>query len=204
MQHALSCKKGGFVTLRHNTLRDTTAKLLSVVCHDVKVEPQLHPLTGESLEERTANHSAEARLDISARGFWTSGQKAFFDVRVFNPTAARYGKMESTKMYAKQFYNERIQNIEQRSFTPFVFSAMGGRGRECSAFYKRLSELLADKRKQPLTDVSNWVNRKIAFSLIKGVVMCVRGSRSIWIVEEPLVISLANDARDVEALSIIQ
>ena len=34
----------------------------------------------------SANSSDEARLDISAHGFWKRRQRAFFDVRVFNPS----------------------------------------------------------------------------------------------------------------------
>ena len=75
---------------RHNTIRDLTAKMLTEVCKDVSVEPHLHPITGETLDEGTANTSDEARLDIAARGFSVSGKKAFFDVRVFNPVAGRY------------------------------------------------------------------------------------------------------------------
>ena len=75
IQHALSCKKGGFITQRHNALRDVTAKLMSEVCHDVKIEPQLNELTGENLHERTANNTAEARLDISARDYTGSNTK---------------------------------------------------------------------------------------------------------------------------------
>ena len=89
LQHSLSCKKGGFITLRHNNLRDSTARLLAEVCKDVKVEPLLTPLTGEP-SSGSANQSDEARLDVSAIGFWVSGQKAFFDKRVFNPIAGPY------------------------------------------------------------------------------------------------------------------
>ena len=55
-------------------------KFLSEVCKDVSVEPMLHSLTGEALDGKTSNKKDEARLDIGARGFWISGQKAFFDV----------------------------------------------------------------------------------------------------------------------------
>ena len=41
VQHAMSCQKGGFVTLRHNKVRDITATLLSDVCKDVELEPSL-------------------------------------------------------------------------------------------------------------------------------------------------------------------
>ena len=55
VEHALSCPKGGFPILRHNEIRDFTASLLTEVCHDVRVEPELQPLTGESLTNATAN-----------------------------------------------------------------------------------------------------------------------------------------------------
>ena len=160
IQHALSCKKGGFVTLRHNILRNTTATLLSEVCKDVTVEPVLAKLTGEKLST-SSNTSDGARLDISARGFWISGQKAFFDVRVFNPKAGRYEKQSLAKCYEinerekKRSYNERIQQCDQGSFTPLVFSANGGYGRECKTFYKRLADMLAEKRKQPVEVISS-------------------------------------------------
>ena len=81
--HALSCKKGGFISLRCNEVRNVTAQLLSEVCKDVKIEPTLIQLNGENLEERTANTSDEARLDVSALGFWPPGKRVFCEVRVF-------------------------------------------------------------------------------------------------------------------------
>ena len=70
LQHSLSCKKGGFVTSRHNHLRNITANLIDEVCHDVRVQPPLQVLTGETFDSRSSNMKDEARLDISARGFW--------------------------------------------------------------------------------------------------------------------------------------
>ena len=88
--------------------------MLKGVCKDIRVEPQLHKLTGEILHPSTITGN-EARLDICARGFWQAGQMAFFDVRVFNPTAKRYVNQEISKTYEvnerekKKLYNERIQ-----------------------------------------------------------------------------------------------
>ena len=87
MQHAIQCKKGGFVTLRYNELRDNIAEMLEEVSSDVKVEPALQPLSGEEIK---GNQSDEARTDISARRFWIRGQRAFFDMGVFDPNAQRY------------------------------------------------------------------------------------------------------------------
>ena len=81
----MSCKKGDFVTIKHNDLRDYTGKILSEVCYDTKTEPKLVPLSGEDLSNRTANRSNKARLDFRPLGFWKRGQQAFFDLKVFNP-----------------------------------------------------------------------------------------------------------------------
>ena len=43
----MSCKKGGFVTLRHNEVRDIVATVLSDVYKDVKLEPSLLTLNGD-------------------------------------------------------------------------------------------------------------------------------------------------------------
>ena len=88
VEHALSCPKGGFPSLRHNEIRDLTANLLTKICSDVCVEPQLQPLSGESLNNRTANTDDHAHLDIAANGLWGGRyERTFMDVRVFNPYA---------------------------------------------------------------------------------------------------------------------
>ena len=84
----MSRKKGGFVTLRNNKVRDVTARLLSEVCKDVELEPSLLTLNGkEQTMSNAAKKNDEVRLDLCARSFWVSGQKAFTDVRVFDPNA---------------------------------------------------------------------------------------------------------------------
>ena len=42
VQHALSCEKGGFITLRHNEVDE--------VCKDARKEPLLTKLTGENID----------------------------------------------------------------------------------------------------------------------------------------------------------
>ena len=56
--------------------------MIDEVCHDVKIEPDLESLTGEQLN-KGAVETDGARSDVSARGFWVRGQRAFFDIRVF-------------------------------------------------------------------------------------------------------------------------
>ena len=186
LQHCMSCKKGGFITLRHNSIRDLTANMLKEVCSDVKIEPPLLELSGEIFQLKTSKTGNEVRTDIAARGFWIKGQRAFFDVRVFDPNASRYLKQTMQQSYAKnesekkRNYNERILNVDNGSFTPLVFSLYGGMSRECKTFYARLSEMISEKRKTPRSITSSWIRTKICFSLLNASLLCIRGSRSIY------------------------
>ena len=107
---------------------------MTEVCHSVGVEPTLQPLTGEQLSYRSANVEDEACLDVGAEGFWNHQQKAYFDVKVFNPLAPTYSSTSLTQCYRRaelekrRMYEERIQEIEHGSFTPLVFSFSGGMG----------------------------------------------------------------------------
>ena len=111
-------------------MRKVTSSLLSEVCKDVRVEPQLQLLTGESFAASTATGN-EVRLDVCARGFWRASQMAFFDVRVFNPNARRYAKQELSKTCKlnekekKRLHNEQIMQVEYGTFTPLVMSTTG-------------------------------------------------------------------------------
>ena len=144
--------RGVFCILRHNEIHDLTATLLTEVCHDVRVEPELQPLTGESITNTTANIQDGARLDISANGVWGGCfEKTYLDVRVFNPLTPSsrnsslstcYNKHEREK---KITYEQRVKKIEHASFTLLILSSTGGMGREATTFYKRMASLLFDK-----------------------------------------------------------
>ena len=88
VSHVLSCPHGAFPIIRHNDVRDLTAKLLSEVCHDVQIEPHLQPLTGEFLRYKSAVLEDDTRVDIRTTSFWGCHHyRSFFDVRVFNAFA---------------------------------------------------------------------------------------------------------------------
>ena len=56
--------------IRHNSIRDLFAELISEICKDVVTEPPLLPLTGETLPAGS-NLSDGARLDTSCRNLWS-------------------------------------------------------------------------------------------------------------------------------------
>ena len=79
--HSSSCPNSGFPTIRHNEIRDLTTNLLTEVCNDVCTEPELQPITGESLTGASSNVQDGARLDIAANGFWGGRfKRTCFDV----------------------------------------------------------------------------------------------------------------------------
>lgn len=141
-------------------------------------------VNGEGLRERTANIQKEARLDSSALGFWTPCQRVFFDVRVFNLHAQRYRRSEIKRCFQmnerekKRQYNERVLQIENGTFTPLVFAANGAMAKECKAFYKRLADMIAEKRSISNSVATNVIRTKISFSLIRSTLRCIQGSRS--------------------------
>ena len=183
--HAMSCPTGGYPTLRHNELRDITARLMKEVTYDVTTEPVLQPITTEQLSGRCANREDGARLDIAARGFWGCGaQRAFFDVRVFNPSAPTHRDTQPSTLYQRnerekrRQYQERVCEVERGSFTPLVFATTGGMGSNASTTYKRLASLLATKRKESYSLTMALIRAQLSFALLRSAVLCLRGSRS--------------------------
>lgn len=185
VEHALSCPRGAFPIICHNEIRDLTASLLTEVCHDVRIEPELQPIESDSTFNNTANTSQGARLDIEVSGFWGGRfERSFIDVRVFNPfapsnrslpTATCYRSHENQK---KRAYEQRVREVEHGTFTPLVMSATGGLARQATTFYKRLADLLASKHNQPYSKTMNWLRCRLMFSLLRSAIQCIRGARS--------------------------
>ena len=51
IDHTLICKKGGYVAMRHNQLRDTEAFLMKEVARDVTIEPVLLPVNNAVFQQ---------------------------------------------------------------------------------------------------------------------------------------------------------
>jgi hypothetical protein len=187
LTHALNCKTGGFVHIRHDSLRDLNAKLLGKVHKDVEKEPSLIPINNShSTDNSNGNNTSDgARVDIRARGFWRNGQSAFFDVRVTNPFSASAIKTPISKIFdnhereKKREYNWRIMNVDNGTFTPLVYTISGNVGLECGKFYNHLCTKIANKNNEKYSDVISWVRTKVSFMCLKNALMCLRGTRSV-------------------------
>ena len=133
------------------------------------IEPHLQPLTGEILSHNSAITDAGARLDVAMYRFWGGRfEKAFLDVRVFNPCAQSNRRSPLTSVYRrheqekKRQYEQRVREVEHATFTPLVMSAAGGMGRAATTFYRRLASMISEKRNIEYSQTVNWIRCKLS------------------------------------------
>ena len=105
IDHALTCKTRGFVTLRYNEIVNVTADMLSMVCKDVRKEPTL---------STTPDSNDELRADISVRSFWQRLQRVFVDVKVFYPFVPSY-RNQSLATMIKTMENQKKRKYKSES-----------------------------------------------------------------------------------------
>ena len=183
--HAMNCKLGGFVYARHNNIRDFECRLLKVALNDVESEPSLHPVINRNGYLKTALLEDNARPDIRARGFWRTGQNAYFDVRVTNADCNSQQEMtlkavlRKHETEKKNNYNRRIMEVEHGTFTPLIFTTTGVMGHECTIYHKNLAEKLSVKKNERYEDIVRYLRVKLSFLALKSTLLCLRGSRTI-------------------------
>ena len=182
--HALTCKKVGFVSQRHDAIRNLFTSLLENICIDVEAEPHLTPIRGGQMILKTANTKDDARLDIKARSFWQRGETAFFDVRITHVDSLSQKGMATEKIFRnheqekRREYMQRVIEVEGGSFTPLVFGTNGGAGVESERFMSILANCLAEKEGGKYAETISWIRTRVSFEILRSTVLCVRGSRT--------------------------
>ena len=118
VNHLLICKKGGYVSLCHNSLRDIIAELMkNAGCKDVHTEPQLLSTDGVQLPSG-ANIADDARVDVSARSVWNPLERALFDVRVFHAPAPSNRALKTIPAIHRNHEMQKKREYIQCSYTP--------------------------------------------------------------------------------------
>ena len=186
IDHAMNCKCGGFPSIRHNELRNITAELLTETSSNVLIEPPLQPLTGEQLSHQSINTEDNAGVDIAASNVWSPSNRAFFDVRVYNPFSTTYIRStliayhRRNEQEKRRQYDSRIRIVEHGTFTSLVFTTAGGMGPAATTFYKRLASNLSDHHKKPYSLILNWIRCRLSFSFLRSAILCLHGARSSY------------------------
>ena len=180
--HILNCKRGGYVNYRHNNVRDSVAEYLRLVTSDVKIEPLLTPIESPSFQQK-GNNADKARLDISARGVWSTFEKTFFDVRIFNAKSLSYRSKTLPQLYSqhekekKSQYMNHVLQLEKGSFVPLVFTTTGGMAPEAKRFIKRLAAMISAKTKEDYSQVISNIRTRLSMDIMRSVLVGVRGVR---------------------------
>ena len=184
--HAMTCKKGGLVLLRHNDVAAEWHHLCAQALSPSAVsdEPLIHSSRGGN--GRAAAQGAEAppdiRGDVAVHGFWRRGATAIFDVRVTDTDAPYHRGQAPHKILAKQEREKKDKYVDaclarRRTFTPLVFSVDGLRGGEASAATKRLASRLSAKWKRTYSEVCGFVRSRLLITLVRTTSLCLRGAR---------------------------
>ena len=181
VDHALTCMTGGYVSMRHDRVRDFEASLLKSVCKDVRTEPELLPVGGSVLN--STNNAEKARLDVSAVGIWSPMERTFLDVRILHPNSPSYKGKTIEKLYEqhekekKRAYNQRIIQVEKATFTPLVFTTSGGMAPECTKYHKKVAQLVSAKTNEEYSKVMNHIRTRLRFTVLKSTLIAIRGVR---------------------------
>ena len=105
------------------------------------------------------------------RGFWERQRSAFFDVRVCHLNADSYRDLDPDQIIRqhetekKHQYASHVLEVEQATFTPLVFSMMGGMAVECNRYHSRLAELVATKKGESYATTMSWIRARVSFTL---------------------------------------
>jgi len=102
-----------------------------------------------------------------------SGAAASTHLSLLTVDQSYFTKHEAIK---KRTYESRIREVEHSTFTPLVFSATKGMAHEATIFYKRLSNLLSEKWKEPYASVLGWARCHLSFCLLQSAIQRIRGS----------------------------
>ena len=112
-------------------------------------------------------------------------QKAYFDVKVFNPNVPSYRGSQLSSLYCRfeqdkhRKYEQRIRDVEMASFTPLIFQPLEVRiSGATKVFYKRLADLLSVKKSLDYSTVMSWLRCRLSFSFLRSAIDCLRGARS--------------------------
>ena len=191
VEHALNCKKGGLVCIRHNDVRDEAAALcahaLSPSC--VKCEPKIFYGTGVRAGQQAEQGSAAgaagdgARGDLSAHGLWKRGETTVLDIKVMDTDAPSYKSTADAKKVLERAARQKKTKYlgacleRRRSFMPLVYSVDGMAAKEARAFERRTASLLASKLDRRYSEMCGIVRSRMALAVVRNNTLLLRGSR---------------------------
>ena len=184
--HALQCKKGNLVSLRHDDIKLVWEELLGEALQPsaVRDEPPIH--IGRPAPDATApppdTPDPANRGDIAAHGFWQTGIETVFDVSLIDTDSPSYLSQAPTKLVENREQQKWLKHgpalqEQRRHFTPLVYTVDGMVGKEARVAMQRLSRHLSLKWHRDYSRCCGYVSGRLAIALVRGASMCLRNSR---------------------------
>ena len=152
IEHALSCKKGGLVTQRHDDARDEAGNLAAQAFTKGRVsyEPLINYGRDTSaampcVAATTGNQAGEeARGNVLVHGLWDKSTGCVLDTRVTDTDARSYAQLSSSQVLKAAEKVTKDKSLapclaRRRGFMPLVYSVDGMSGKEAKSFERRIT-----------------------------------------------------------------
>ena len=200
VEHALQCKRGGLVSIRHDDLGSEWRWLTSCATSHARVsrEPRIHSSASRTERDVAAAENRapvttptpqstpdpdEKRADVGVHGFWQNGRPCLFDIRVTDTDARSYRHKEPAQVLADQEQEKKDKYLAtchelRKDFTPLVYSVDGMAGREAKAAERRCASMLAKKWHLQYSQMVHFVRVRMALAVARSNSLLIRGSRA--------------------------
>ena len=211
VEHALSCKVGGLVHIRHDDVADEWRHLCGTALSPSRVErePPIFrcvshrarvaagnttppPPSTPTATPPTPPTTTEERGDASCHGFWKRGRTCIFDMRITDTDAKSYRKKDFGKVLLQHEKEKKDKYLQtclelRKDFTPMVYSVDGIAGREARNAEKRLATHLASKWNRGYSQMVYYVRVRMAIAVVRANSLLIRGSRDRQQPRRPLI-----------------
>ena len=173
--HALSCKSGGGVVHRHNTIQ----RVLLGFCADAGMEP-LKELSDYRLH-------AKDRIGDLVLPYEDHGRELLVNVTCWNPlysprlNMSSVSPLHTVKMAHKDKTDKRNLDDDNRidtqfgrlKYMPFAVDTFGGRTSQANDLLRRIAQELAVKQAKPFSECFALVKMRVSIAIQVGVAVCL-------------------------------
>ena len=175
--HAVSCRHGGDVVIRHNRLRNIIADLHRRAHLSVRVE------VGRGL---LGSHNYARLADVLVDG-WDRAEPAAFDVTVTSPltpvTLNGASIHERAAALAAETRKHAANDARCQalgwSCIPFAVETFGSWAREAQCVFSHLATLLALRQGRPKSTVVRDIYGHLSISLVRSVARSIMGRETV-------------------------
>lgn len=176
LEHALECKRGGWVVRRHHEVARAWKRYFEKGgARSVQLEPVLRPLPLGSTARPSTNLADDARADLAVRS--GDGRDEFYDVAVIDTGAPSYSLKSSSKTLLDYEQRKCAQYTDRvcpfGTFTPLVCSVYGTLAPAAASTAARVARGV-DANREERDAVVDLHSAVLQAAVIKATALCLR------------------------------